>query len=631
MCLAGKGPEPANHTLPPPSVLSAPLIPQSSCFLMGLTNIGYTYQYNLANQRTRVTLADSTSWAYGYDNLGQVTSGRRSWQDGTPVAGQQFEYAFDDIGNRLGTAAGGGQRGAGLRPALYSPNHLNQYESRTVPGTIDITGIANPTAAVTVNGSNAVRQGEYFWQPVTGNNTNAAQYLTNLVASAYGSGQSATGSVFIARTPEAFSYDPDGNLTNDGRWNYTWDGENRLSSMTANTSVGPQQRVVFQYDWQGRRIHKQVWPNTAGTGTPILDELFIYDGWNLLAILTANSSLLTSFTWGLDLSGSMQGAGGVGGLLSVSQISHSGGITHCSVAACDGNGNVAALVNAADGSISARYEYGPFGELLRATGPMAKANPFRFSTKYQDDETDLLDYGYRYYCASIGRWLSEDPLGTVGGRNLYCMVANNPTDDVDPRGLSPHLPNGTVLTQEAEVGGRGGNKNISAAITGTFSPEEQATAKRALCLVNALIGPGLHPVPWPDTYWANITPDDIFGVNFEYPTSLQPKPTPAPKNGDKWITISRQGYPTATSGTALLIQMKNFGGTLAHEADHYDTGSSEDTAKAHVDTPLADMFVVAKAQRLKCVWCKTSPSISEHWRVQNMLEFFACQCGIKVR
>ena len=40
-----------------------------------------------------------------------------------------------------------------------------------------------------------------------------------------------------------------------------------------------------------------------------------------------------------------------------------------------------------------QYEYGPFGEVIRATGPMAKANPFRFSTKYQDDETDLLYYG----------------------------------------------------------------------------------------------------------------------------------------------------------------------------------------------------------------------------------------------
>jgi RHS repeat-associated protein len=58
---------------------------------------------------------------------------------------------------------------------------------------------------------------------------------------------------------------------------------------------------------------------------------------------------------------------------------------------------------------------GPFGEVIRATGSMAKTNPFRFSTKYQDDETDLLYYGYRYYNASAGRWLSRDPLGEKGG------------------------------------------------------------------------------------------------------------------------------------------------------------------------------------------------------------------------
>jgi RHS repeat-associated protein len=40
---------------------------------------------------------------------------------------------------------------------------------------------------------------------------------------------------------------------------------------------------------------------------------------------------------------------------------------------------------------------------------MAKLNPFRFSTKYDDDETDLLYYGYRYYNPSTGRWLSRDP------------------------------------------------------------------------------------------------------------------------------------------------------------------------------------------------------------------------------
>ncbi|HRT58999.1 MAG TPA: RHS repeat-associated core domain-containing protein, partial [Candidatus Paceibacterota bacterium] len=62
-------------------------------------------------------------------------------------------------------------------------------------------------------------------------------------------------------------------------------------------------------------------------------------------------------------------------------------------------------------SICTAYRYGPFGELIRATGPMAKANPFRFSTRYQDEETGLVYYGYRYYDPGTGRWVSRDPLG----------------------------------------------------------------------------------------------------------------------------------------------------------------------------------------------------------------------------
>ena len=52
----------------------------------------FSYNYNSANQRTRVTHADASYWLYNYDTLGQVTSGKHYWADGTPVAGQQFEY-----------------------------------------------------------------------------------------------------------------------------------------------------------------------------------------------------------------------------------------------------------------------------------------------------------------------------------------------------------------------------------------------------------------------------------------------------------------------------------------------------------------------------------------------------------
>jgi uncharacterized protein RhaS with RHS repeats len=96
----------------------------------------------------------------------------------------------------------------------------------------------------------------------------------------------------------------------------------------------------------------------------------------------------------------------VGGLL---KLTYYGAQTTNCLPAYDGNGNITALINAADGKSVAQYEYGPFGELIRATGPMAKANPFRFSTKYQDDETDLLYYGYRYYNVGTGRWLT--PIG----------------------------------------------------------------------------------------------------------------------------------------------------------------------------------------------------------------------------
>ena len=70
----------------------------------------------------------------------------------------------------------------------------------------------------------------------------------------------------------------------------------------------------------------------------------------------------------------------------------------------------------------ANYDYGPFGEVVRTTGPMAKTNPIRFSTKYQDDESDLLYYGYRYYKPSTGTWVSRDPLGERG----FELVASKP-------------------------------------------------------------------------------------------------------------------------------------------------------------------------------------------------------------
>src|SRR5437879_2802629 len=124
--------------------------------------VSFSYSYNSANQRTRVDLADASFWLYTYDSLGQVVSGKKFWPDWTPVAGQQFEYNFDDIGNRTSSKSGGDANGWNLRLANYSANNLNQYTSRDMPGYVDIIGQAFATNTVTVNGQTAYRKGEYF-------------------------------------------------------------------------------------------------------------------------------------------------------------------------------------------------------------------------------------------------------------------------------------------------------------------------------------------------------------------------------------------------------------------------------------------------------------------------------------
>src|SRR5207245_5726722 len=99
---------------------------------------------------------------------------------------------------------------------------------------------------------------------------------------------------------------------------------------------------------------------------------YLYDGWNLIAILDAQSSILQSFLWGLDLSGQtpllggagggLQSAGGVGGLLAIKPAKG-----NSLFVAYDGNGNVTGLIDSSTGATTAQYEYGPFGELIRAS------------------------------------------------------------------------------------------------------------------------------------------------------------------------------------------------------------------------------------------------------------------------
>jgi RHS repeat-associated protein len=115
------------------------------------------------------------------------------------------------------------------------------------------------------------------------------------------------------------------------------------------------------------------------------------------------------------------------------------------------------MVNASGGAIDAHYEYDPYGNSIVATGILAATNPYRFSTKYLDAESNLYYYGYRYYDPNTGRWLSRDPMGDIvffqqytkdatfeevyslhmeSLGPTYVFIGNNPANYIDSFGLA---------------------------------------------------------------------------------------------------------------------------------------------------------------------------------------------------
>jgi RHS repeat-associated protein len=398
--------------------------------------------YDAMNRRQKRTDEKGDYWQYSYNLRGEIQSGDKHTSAGTLLAGWQFGFTYDAAGNRQSSSRGGDSTGANKRTAAYTPNAVNGYASRTIPGYFDVVGSSTPDAAVTVNGAATERQGASWRKETAVTNTSVPVATAVTVAGSRGADTaSQTGKVFTPKTPEVFTYDLDGNLTGDGRWIYTWDGENRLLSVqtaaAAATAGAAGVKRVFAYDYMGRRVAKTTYVATAPapyTYTTIASvSRNLYNGWNLIMEMDDSGASLRSYVWGLDLSGTLDQGRGVGGLLFFENYVAGSSTLHA--AATDEMGNVLALSDTASGALSASYQYGPFGEDLGSAGAMARENPFRFSTKYVDNETGLIYYGMRYYQPATGRWISRDPSGEAGGMNLYAMVGNNPLNSYDPLGL----------------------------------------------------------------------------------------------------------------------------------------------------------------------------------------------------
>jgi len=366
--------------------------PTNAIIEMNLTRDPYR-RHQVTEVATEFNATEISAHSYAFDGLGRATNAVRSVQPlsmtatnayfynaraeviGAAIDTNNYDYVYDNIGNNLFSLLNAVTNS-------YTVNHLNQYKGIT--NLVDLSGI-------------------------------------ELV------------------------HDEDGNATRIDGHILSYDDENRLATYIFGLDyymTGTVQNAYI-HDHTGRRVMKMkqelmvddsggmlpptYWWNTSEVTT------FVYDGWNLVYerdALTNGTTQEVTYFWGKDLSGTLQGAGGVGGLLAAS-------IDGYFYFPCyDNNGNITAYIDEI-GSIIAYRQYDVFGNTIAKGGAMVDTLHFWYSTKYLDHDTGLYYYGYRYYSSMLQRWINRDPIEEEGGLNLYGFCKNDSLNYFDYFGYVP--------------------------------------------------------------------------------------------------------------------------------------------------------------------------------------------------
>jgi RHS repeat-associated protein len=414
----------------------------------------FTYGY----EPDSASLIATVTGAFAFGDIQHQIKTTNTWEDARDVLSvkknevdnglvSQFTYSVNELGQREGVATDGtafGSADHGWEWFYDSLGQLTEAQSATNPAYDRAYSYDSIGNRVTSTADTAVTR--YYADtetPPAPGATPLNQYARIDYAN-----------ITPAFLPE---YDFDGNMTTGATvvlggpglaaTSYQWDAENRLIRLSRAGVT-----VDYEYDFLGRLTSRD-------DGTSVTQ--FLYDGWNRIAEYTGAGSSATfskSYLWGLDMSGSLQGAGGVGGLLSMRN--GIGAFRHFPT--YDGNGNVSEYIRY-NGSQAAHFEYDPFGNETVETGGSATFK-FRFATKPQDYlvsgsnsslTSKLYYYGYRWYDPVTGRWLGRDPIGENGGVNLYGFVGNDGVDRSDFLGtlFRPYLDMFKLRGEAVNAGG----------------------------------------------------------------------------------------------------------------------------------------------------------------------------------
>jgi len=386
----------------------------------------HDYVVNAGHQRTRQTRTSSDFVDYTYDNIGQLKIAQGKESGGTTNRlHEQLGYAYDAAGNLA-------YRTNNTLLQTFKVNSLNQLTNVLRGTNLTLAGFTTSAATnVTVNGATVARYADLTFSKADLALEHASNPFTAIAQDNLG--RTDTNAITFDIPPTiTLLFDQNGNLrTNDTRI-FEYDDENQLTRVTEPAGW----KSEFTYDARMRMRVSKDFEWVAGSWVQVNEMRRVYDGMLVIQERDQFNVPRLRYTRGRDLSGSMEGAGGIGGLLAMTENSASGHLS--SYFQSDGNGNVTCLVDT-NQNVVARYLYDPFGNTLSSSGPKAALNKFRFSTKEWHEQSAMLYYGYRWYIPSLQRWLNRDPIGELGGRNLYGHVENNPANlyDSDGRQAGP--------------------------------------------------------------------------------------------------------------------------------------------------------------------------------------------------